>query len=64
MGSWEYKVLSLKEIGYSVFSTKKNIEKVSTALNELGRQGWELVQMSVHDAGTSGIAAVLKRRRS
>lgn len=65
MEKWEYKTILGKDLGVHIFSARKTAKAMDQALNELGRQGWELVQLNFSGvAGASGIAGVLKRRRS
>ena len=65
MEKWEYKTLRTKDLGVSVFSSRKTAAAIDEYLNELGRQGWELVQFNFGSlSGQGRIAGLLKRRRS
>ena len=57
---WEYKTFSFKK--RSFFTSIIDAEAFQAQLNELGRDGWELV--SVTQSGTLlGILVVMKRSR-
>jgi Domain of unknown function (DUF4177) len=61
---WEYKTLRAKELDISIFSSHKTAVAIDEVLNELGRQGWELVEFNFGClGGKAGIAGLLKRRR-
>lgn len=56
--SWEYKVVQLEPEGMG-FKSGKNISKFNEQLNQLGKLGWELVD--IHAYGGSHPIAFLKR---
>ncbi len=61
--SWEYKTLKLGTKG--LLGGKANEAELEKALNELGRQGWELVSIFTTNQAqgqTRDIVVVLKRR--
>jgi hypothetical protein len=61
--SWEYKTLKLGTKGF--FGGKVEDTKLEKALNDLGRQDWELVSIfatSQAQGQSRDVVAVLKRR--
>ena len=65
MEKWEYKTLRAKELGISIFSSRRTAMAIDDYLNELGRQGWELVEFNFGSlSAKAGIAGLLKRRRA
>ena len=64
MDRWEYKTVRTREVGVNVFRPKVTAERIDECFNELGRQGWEMVQFHFQAVKVGGILAVLKRRRS
>ena len=56
---WEYKVIY---IAWGENPWERLIEQISTELNLLGQQGWELVSQT--GCGTVGQISVLKRQIS
>ena len=55
MDHWEYKIEVIKEVADLVGGTSKN-KYLHEVLNQLGREGWELVSVSVqyhsHQSGS------------
>ena len=62
MDKWEYKVLKVEK---SFFGTKDK-EDPAVRLNELGKEGWELVSVIPLESGgsTAGMQLFLKRKDS
>ena len=61
--SWEYKTLKLGTKGF--LGGKVNEVELAKALNELGRQDWEVVNVFTTNQGqgqTRDVVVVLKRR--
>lgn len=58
--NWEYKVIELKAKSRNFWTGRANPDAIQPALNELGRQGWELVNFSTH---APYFNAILKRQR-
>lgn len=56
---WEYKTISFSKRAF--FTGIISAEGLQLQLNELGRDGWELV--GVTQSGMHGILAVLKRTK-
>jgi hypothetical protein len=66
--NWEYKVLQTKAKAKSFLNSSPNLKDFETQLNELGRQGWELVTCQLPNSLTaalneSNVVAVFKRRK-
>lgn len=62
--TWEYKTVRVEAGGW--VNLKLDHEQFETQLNELGREGWELVgTTATHDSGgrTHSLMAVFKRPR-
>jgi hypothetical protein len=59
-GQWEYKTLDYKQTSFLSGSIK--IEPLEIQLNELGRVGWELVNV-VTAHHSKNLVLVLKRKR-
>jgi len=64
MAKWEYKTLRKRDLGLTIFSSRRSAEAMNSHLNNLGNQGWELVQFNFRTMSEGGIAALLKRRKS
>jgi hypothetical protein len=63
MNTFEYKVLDIAA-KFSWGGTKINFQELTNELNDLGKQGWELVSTndtSMHEGATSGLILILKR---
>lgn len=59
---WEYKVIQFKYKG--LFSTQIEADSVQDELNQLGVEGWELVEFTFNSRNLSndvGAIAILKR---
>ena len=64
MTHWEYKTIALEAHGF--FGGKLDRTKFEALLNELGREGWELVNAFDTNQGhgqTRDVIAVFKRQR-
>ena len=64
---WEYITMALEATGFWSGGGKLDLELLNSRLNELGRQGWELV--STFDTNkeygkTRDVVAILKRKRT
>lgn len=59
MEKWEYKIISLPVKG--IIDISLDQEKVSSLLNQLGEEGWELVTL-ISDTGTSWAAGSKKKQ--
>lgn len=60
--TWEYKTLVLSVAGF--MAPKVNVPNVEAAMNELGRDGWELVSALDTNAGHGSschLVAIFKR---
>ncbi len=57
---WEYHVLTSGELKHDWLGDTSR-ETVLRALNDLGGQGWELVNIDWADASQAGFSAVFKR---
>jgi Domain of unknown function (DUF4177) len=63
MKNFEYKVLDVPAYGFW-YGGKIDHQELSTKLNELGRQGWEVVSSGVTNmwgGASRGVYIVLKR---
>jgi hypothetical protein len=59
---WEYTTMSIDSHGF--FGGKLDLSKFTTALNEHGRAGWELVNVfdtNMTEGATRHVIAVFKR---
>lgn len=61
---WEYKTLRFKKSGW--FTSTINIDEFEQELNRMGRQGWELVNVTTVALkgtwdGSGSLVAMLKR---
>jgi hypothetical protein len=59
---WEYRTIKMKIAGW--FGSNVDVQELADALNELGREGWELVSTLDLDTGhghSSELVAVFKR---
>ena len=66
MRTWEYITLKLGTTGWLV-GGKFDADALNLRLNELGRQGWEMVSAfdtNMHDGRTRDVVVILKRERS
>ena len=64
MQKFEYKILDLPASGTWTGSVKVDLQQLTTTLNELGRQGWEIVNgMDINRAygATIDVIIILKR---
>lgn len=64
MSNWEYHVIKLKTESGFFSGTEFDSDSLAEKLNEMGRQGWELVSIfgiEKVDGGSKYINAVLKR---
>lgn len=64
--NWEYKVVELNAKTRGIFSSKIDNQLIEQQLNDLGRQGWELLDCNIgQPSAFSAIAnyAVFKRGR-
>ncbi|TDF39321.1 DUF4177 domain-containing protein [Alteromonadaceae bacterium M269] len=64
---WEYKIVTLKIATKGFFSSSKDVQPIEAQMNELGRVGWELVNMDFpnHQSfGSNQVTAVFKKRKS
>lgn len=63
MPQWEYMTLMLPASGF-ILGGKLDAQKLTDRLNELGEQGWELVNVfdtNMLDGKTRDVYAILKR---
>jgi len=58
---WEYKVIEFKK--RSAWSGKVQIQELQSELDNLGRQGWELIQASLVSAQAFGQSPMLILKR-
>jgi hypothetical protein len=59
---WEYRTLKIDISGF--FGPKLNVDRIAEALNEQGREGWELVSsfdVSHHHGVSSDVLMIFKR---
>lgn len=65
MQKFEYKVLDVSAVpGFWTGGGKVNFQELSTNLNELGRQGWEVINstdINRHQGETKSVMIILKR---
>jgi len=67
MDKWEYKLIDSRHIEKegSIFKSTRPLEKVEEYLNQLGNEGWEIIDLNFeglsHDTGT--FVGVAKRKR-
>lgn len=62
MKQFEYKVLNVSDQGF--WSTKIDHQELADKLNELGRQGWELISgmdTNRYDGSSKELVLILKR---
>ncbi|GAB5379269.1 MAG: hypothetical protein Alis3KO_12560 [Aliiglaciecola sp.] len=62
--SWEYKIIDIAAKQKGLFNSSWKTQEVENYLNELGRNGWELVSFSPPNMtgfGSKAFSAVLKR---
>ncbi len=64
MDRWEYKTIRAKEVAVNVFFPRKTAERIDEFFNDLGRQGWEVIQFNFQAIKVGGVLAFMKRRRS
>lgn len=57
--AWEYKILNLSNTGFQ----PKDVNQTESTLNQLGREGWELVQVKFEEGMTLNGTYYLKRRK-
>lgn len=65
MKKYEYKTLTIEAEG--VFGGKVNSRKLESELNDLGTQGWELVNTftsNIANGKTAYVVSVLKREKA
>ncbi len=61
---WEYKVLSLEASGFWSGGGKIDLDKYEATLNELGKDGWELVSSfdtNKNYGETKNVISIFKR---
>lgn len=64
MKKWEYRIVTSDDVQGSGFFKTVEREAVQAHLNELGEQGWEVVNAQFSDfAGALSLRALLKRER-
>jgi hypothetical protein len=59
---WEYRTLKIDISGF--FGPKLNVDRIAEALNEQGREGWELVSsfdLNYHQGISSDVLMIFKR---
>lgn len=64
MEQWEYKTLKVKSGGF--LGGKVDTEKLQEEMNQLGREGWELVSCfdtSMGEGASREIISVFKRKK-
>ena len=62
MKKWEYKVVDSKDIRRDGLFKGKTRESIEKYLNELGEQGWELVNIDFRELeNRSSFSGVMKR---
>jgi hypothetical protein len=62
MKQFEYKLLERQPPG--IFNKKNTLQNLETELNELGKQGWEIVNVArggLFSAGSNSGVIILKR---
>lgn len=64
MERWEYKTVFAGEVGFHLFRRRKSAERIDEYFNEMGRQGWEMIQFHFGALSAGDLLAILKRRRS
>ncbi len=63
MKKFEYKLLDVVAKGW-FFGGKVDIQELTNKLNELGREGWEVVSsadLNMHDGASRSMVVILKR---
>ena len=64
MKKWEYRIIDTKEVPGRGFFKAKDRQTVEAYLNELGEQGWEIVNFDPWDeTSTMAFRGVAKRER-
>ena len=62
MKKWEYRIIDTKEVpGGGIFHGKSR-EAVEAYLNELGEQGWEIINIDALELQSYGAALDLAKR--
>jgi len=67
MGKWEYMIIDSKELvsgrGLSQLIEGPGKEKVERYLNQIGSEGWEIVNIDFSDELTSQFMGLAKREK-
>jgi hypothetical protein len=64
MKKWEYKIIDTKDVPGGGFFKGKDREAVEAFLNELGEQGWEIINIDAADRSSDlQFRGVAKRER-
>lgn len=65
MKTFEYKLIDSNDVDTAGFFKGRSREDIEAHLNQLGRQGWEIVNLDFRELeGSLGFAGLMKREKS
>lgn len=65
MNKWEYKIIDSKDVSREGIFKGRSREKIEKCLNNLGEEGWEIINIDSHELeGRTSFIGLAKREKT